>query len=130
MKSKSNRKPTSLEAEYILKRMSDKNPSDNLFQLAKRINVSDGTLYNLFYKYKNPFQRGSLLIRICADLGINPESVLSQENIKYDRDKELNYWKDKCFKAEEELRLEKEKSKSVLKMLNEHFNNHKQKKVS
>lgn len=99
--------------------MKKKDPTDNLYQLAKRIHVNGGTIDNLFYKRKNPFQRSSLLVRICADLGLNPESVLSLEEIKYDRDKEINYWKDRCFKAEYDLKHERDKRKSIVKMLNE-----------
>lgn len=94
------KKPANPEAEYILKKMRERNPHDTVYGLSLRARITRSTLYNILYRSKNPFQVCNYLRRICADLGISMESVLIQSDTPYDRDKELNYWKDKYFAAE------------------------------
>jgi len=114
---RSKQKPASPEAKYILDRMYKRNTADSSYQLAQRTKIYRGTLQNMFYKHRQPFRSAHLLMNIAADLGTTMEAILTQSESKYDKDKELNYWKERCFKSEDKLKaLEKKVKESVDKL--------------
>ena len=66
----------------------------------------------------------AVLIRLCADIGINPESVLALEDVDYDRDREMNYWKQRCFTAERKIKEMERREKDAVNLLSTHFGAH------
>jgi len=111
-------KPASPEAEYFLKLLQKKDPEHGaLYRVSKRTGIHRGTLHNSMYKRKQPFKQAHILMLLAADIGVSPESILSQTETDYDRDKELNHWKERTFKAESELKKYKQEVKKTIKNL-------------
>jgi len=113
------KKPTSKEAEYILKEFKKRFPDGTDYELAKGSNINRGTLHNMFYKSKTGFSTAHLLMRIAGYLGISMESILLCKSTEYDKDKEINYWKEKYFKAENEIKKLTEKEVAKRKAIKE-----------
>lgn len=114
-----NKKPTSKEGEYILKEFRKRFPDGTDYELAKGSNINRGTLHNMLYKSKTGFSTAHLLMGIAAYLGISMESILLCRTTEYDRDKELNYWKEKYYKAENEIKELKDKEIKKRKAIKE-----------
>lgn len=106
-------------SKYILKKMKERRPDDTIYQLAKRCLIPDGTMRNML-NAPNAWVQATYLMRICADLGISMASAILAEDTEYDKDKELNHWKEKFFQTDNEktkLTEENKKLKAALKEL-------------
>lgn len=88
-------------SKYLLRKRKERRPDDTDHAQAKRIGMSPGILYRM-YKSPGAWKQAAYLMMICADIGIDIVSALTQSDSKNDKDKDLNYWKERTFKAESE----------------------------
>lgn len=111
------KKPASPQAAYFIKQWKKKKPNDTTYALHIRTGIPKATLYNKLYFYKDSFKSGMYDTWLCADIGIDPVSVYTLTESKLDRDKELNYWKERAFKAEADNEKIKEEMKEKFKAI-------------
>ena len=70
-----------------------------MYQFSKRLGIDQATLSRMF-KAKGAFKQAQYLLQIADDLGVSIESLLTQKETPYDKDAEINLWKNKYFEAE------------------------------
>ncbi len=99
-------------SEYLLRRREEIRPGDNDNQQSIRTGIPHGILHRM-YRAKKAWQQAIYLMVICGDIGIDMVTALTQK--KYDRKDELNQWKERALKAEDELR----KKNELIKKLND-----------
>lgn len=100
-------------SSYIIKIWKKRYPNDTMYQFSKRLGIDQATLSRMF-KAKGAFKQAQYLLQIADDLGVSIESLLTQKETPYDKDAEINLWKNKYFEAENRNVETAKKLKEVL----------------
>lgn len=104
-------------SEYLLIKREERRPGDNNHAQAVRTGIRNDILGRM-YKAPGAWKQAVYLMRVCADLGIDPISALTQTETKYDKDKDVSYWKDLYFETKKEVERLKENNKKLIESVN------------